>query len=199
MKTLYAEGDSILHRASARSKLVGLLLAGILTFLVTSIPLLIGLLVASALLLLSTRLGLKDLLRRLVPLAVTISILCGLTMLLQTVETGIISLLRLTLLLLVSTAVTATTAISDVMDEITAAATPLERLGLLRAADIGLAIGLVIRFVPEVAERYEVLRDAHTARGIRPKTLSLLVPLIILTLRDADEIAAAIDARGVRR
>jgi len=32
---------------------------------------------------------------------------------------------------------------------------------------------------------------------VRPTTV--LMPLIILTLRDADNIAAAIDARGVRR
>jgi biotin transport system permease protein len=68
----------------------------------------------------------------------------------------------------------------------------------VKASDLGLAIGLVIRFLPEVLGRYQAIRDAHHARGLKPKPLTLAVPLIILTLRNADEIAAAIDARGIR-
>ena len=88
---------------------------------------------------------------------------------------------------------------SAFIDEITALAMPLERLGLLKAADIGLAIGLVIRFVPEILDRYDAIREAHQARGIKVRLATTLTPLIILTLRDADNIAAAIDARGIRR
>ncbi len=67
------------------------------------------------------------------------------------------------------------------------------------ADDVGLAVGLVLRFVPEILGRYQAIREAHTARGLKVRPMTLLAPLIILTLRDADKIAAAIDARGFRR
>jgi biotin transport system permease protein len=76
---------------------------------------------------------------------------------------------------------------------------PLEKVGLVRAADIGLAVGLVVRFAPEVLARYRAIREAHQARGLKIRLSTTLVPLIILTLRDADAIADAIDARGIRR
>jgi biotin transport system permease protein len=76
---------------------------------------------------------------------------------------------------------------------------PLEKIGLVKAADIGLAVGLVVRFVPEIVSRYQAIREAHEARGLTIRVRTMLVPLIILTLRDADQIAAAIDARGIRR
>jgi len=85
------------------------------------------------------------------------------------------------------------------MDEITVMLQPLERLGLMRAADVSLALGLVLRFVPEILDRYENIREAHRARGLPIQPLTLFVPLIILTLKDADTIAMAIDARGFRR
>jgi biotin transport system permease protein len=85
------------------------------------------------------------------------------------------------------------------MDEITALARPLERIGWVKADDIGLAVGLVLRFVPEIIARYHAISEAHAARGLKVRPATILTPLIILTLRDADNIAAAIDARGIRR
>jgi biotin transport system permease protein len=69
----------------------------------------------------------------------------------------------------------------------------------VRAADVSLAVGLVIRFVPEILARYGEIAAAHKARGLPVRPLTLLVPLVILTLKDADTIAMAIDARGFRR
>jgi biotin transport system permease protein len=84
------------------------------------------------------------------------------------------------------------------MAAVTDLARPLERLGLMKAADLGLALGLVLRFVPEIAQRHEALKEAHAARGIPFKLSRMLGPLIISTLKDADRIAEAIDARGIR-
>jgi biotin transport system permease protein len=198
MKAFYVEGRSWMHRLQARPKFLGLMATGVITMLVGSHALLIALLVAGAATFASVGLGWRQSLRRLsLPMA-TVAILSVLTMLLQSFDTGTLSLLRLTILLLASAAVTATTTASDVMDEVTLAARPLERLGLVRASDLGLAVGLVIRLVPEVASRYQSIRMAHAARGIPVKRLTIVSSLVILTLRDADEIAAAIDSRGLR-
>ncbi len=106
---------------------------------------------------------------------------------------------RLSALVLLAAGVTATTGISAFMDEITRLISPLERFGFVRAADVSLAVGLVIRFVPEIFARYQDIAAAHKARGLPVRPLTTIVPLIILTLKDADTIAMAIDARGFRR
>lgn len=105
---------------------------------------------------------------------------------------------RLGTLTLFATMVTTTTSIGAFIAVITALARPLEKLGLANARDIGLAIGLTIRFVPEVQARYRAIADAHRARGLRLRPATLIVPLVIGTLQNAEEIASAIDARAIR-
>lgn len=198
MKTLYVEGSTVLHRVSPRLKLLALASASLLLFAMRSMPVLGAFCLASALLYLMLRLPAREAWLRLRPVLLTIIVVGLFTLLVDSWQQAALLVLRLTSLMLLAAIVTATTSISGFMEEITRLALPLERLGLVRAADIGLAVGLVIRFVPEVLTRYQAIRAAHHARGLKPRALTLAVPMIILTLRDADEIAAAIDARGLR-
>ncbi len=198
MRTLYVEGRSVLHRMPPRAKLLGLATASIVLFATRSIPLLGMFCVASAAVYLLPRLAPREAFERLRPVLLTIVVVGLFTLLFDSAIEAAVFVLRLTSLMLLAAAVTATTGISAFMEEITRLAMPLERIGLVRAADIGLAVGLVIRFVPEVLARTQAIRDAHHARGLKPRMLTLAVPMIILTLGSADEIAAAIDARGLR-
>ena len=141
----------------------------------------------------------REALGRLRPVFLTIVIVAAFSFLVNSKEEALLQLLRLTTLMLFAATVTATTTVSAFIEEITTLARPFEKLGLVKADDIGLAFGLVVRFVPEVLSRYEAIREAHKARGIKLRPLTLIAPLIILTLREADQIAAAIDARGLRR
>jgi biotin transport system permease protein len=145
-----------------------------------------------------TGLGWREIVLRLRPVLLTILAIAVFSALFVSLEDATVVVLRLTSLTLLATAVTATVSIAQFIDEITLAARPLEKTGLMRAADIGLAVGLVIRFVPEIIHRYSAIRDAHLARGIPARMHTMIVPLIILTLKDADAIADAIDARGFR-
>ncbi|MGK6313900.1 CbiQ family ECF transporter T component [Neorhizobium sp. DT-125] len=198
MKTLYVEGDTFLHRLPPRVKLVVLALSSLLLFLIDSPLFLAAAATCGGGIYASLGLGWRQSFFRLRPILLTIAIVALFTLVLNSPGQALIVLLRLTALALLAAAATATTSTGDFIDEITLAARPLERAGLIRAADIGLSIGLVVRFVPEVLTRYQAIRDAHHARGLKPRPLTLAVPLIILTLRNADEIAAAIDARGIR-
>jgi len=198
MKTLYVEGDTFLHRLSPRVKLVSLALASLLLFLIDSPAFLVIALLLGGGIHASLRLGWRLSFSRLWPILLTIAAVTVFTFLLNSPGQALVVLLRLTALALFAAAVTATTSTGDFIDEVTVAARPLERIGLVKAADIGLSIGLVIRFLPEILTRYQAIRDAHHARGLKLRPLTLAVPLIILTLRNADEIAAAIDARGIR-
>lgn len=199
MKALYVDGNTAMHRLSARSKLFALAGISVCLFLTRSpVPLSLALAAAA---LVYFRLGLPvgPAVRRVLPVFLTIVVVAAFALVFTSTEEALVTLLRLMALMLLAAAVTATTGISDFIDEITRLALPLERTGLLRAADIGLAVGLVIRFVPDILSRHAAIREAHVARGLRVRTQSVLVALVILTLRDADQVAAAIDARGFRR
>lgn len=198
MKTLFVTGNSLLHRLSARVKLIGLATTSIILIVVQSPVLLGASTLAAAALYASVGLGWRQSWLRLKPVLLTIFIVAVFAFFVNSAEEAAVISLRLTTLVLLAAAVTATTTIGEFIDEITLAAQPLERLGLVRASDIGLAVGLVIRFVPEVLGRYQAIRDAHDARGLKVRPLTVAVPLIILTLKNADDIAAAIDARGIR-
>ncbi len=198
LTSLYVEGSGPLHRISAGRKLAGLAIAGAGLFLVRA-PLLLGLALLIAVgLYLTAGLPVGQALRRLVPTLVSVALLMVFNLVfLSPSEVGILTL-RILALVFAAAAVTATTPLPDMMEAISRFLRPLERIGLLRAGDAGLVVGLCLRFVPEIVTRYRALTEAHRARGLKVRPLTLLGPLIILTLRQADDIAAAIDARGLR-
>lgn len=198
MKTLYVEGDGVFHRLSARRKLALLLAVSIALFLTRSPLLLLLALGLSAGLFATIGLGFREGFRRLRPLIVSIALLFGINWLVNGPDVAIVAALRLLALMFVAAAVTASTPVAAFIEEITALARPLERAGLVKAADLGLAVGLTLRFLPEIVSRYQAIRDAHRARGLTVKFRTVMIPLVILTLRDADQIAAAIDARRIR-
>lgn len=199
LTSLHIEGNSLLHRLPVRVKLIALVALSIVLFLSGSLVLQAIAFVLAAGLYLSVGLPLKEAIARVGFVFLTIFFLAAVNLFLLPVGEVATLTLRLTALVLFAAAVTATTTISAFMDEITILLMPLERLGLMRAADVSLALGLVLRFVPDIFARYEAIREAHRARGLPIRPLTIIGPLIILTLKDADTIAAAIDARGFRR
>lgn len=199
MKSLYVEGNGWLHRLSARKKLIGLAVFSLILFASRDIVLLsiLTTLAAITYFTISPR-DWREMARRLRPVFLLIIAVALFNLLIATKHDAAVTLFRLSGLMFAAASVTSTTTISAFMDEVTALAMPLERIGLLKAADIGLAVGLVMRFVPDITNRYQTIRDAHQARGLKVKWRTSIVPLIILTLKDADSIADAIDARGFR-
>ncbi len=199
MRSLYVEGKSPFHRLPLKLKLTGLMALAVALFL-TRDPLLlcVGPL-SGALVYFTLGLPIREALVRLRPVFLTIVLVALFGFAFGSAEEALLQLLRLTTLMLFAATVTATTTVSAFMEAISAFARPLETLGLAKADDIGLAFGLVVRFVPEILARYEAIKEAHKARGLPVRMLTLIAPLIILTLKEADQIAAAIDARGLRR
>lgn len=191
-------GNGPLHRLPPATKLAALFALSVLVF---ALPSALALGVVAALVLGTTLLLCRPALWQWLsswPLLLTIALVAGWTAFAKSPDAGLVVALRLGALSLFATTVTATTTIGQFIETITALARPLERLGLGNAADIGLAIGLVIRFVPEVQTRYRAVIEAHRARGLKIRPATLLVPMIIGTLQSADDIANAIDARCIR-
>ncbi|MCO6186869.1 energy-coupling factor transporter transmembrane protein EcfT [Rhizobium sp. L1K21] len=198
LKSLYIEGNTPLHRLGVKTKLVILLLTTIGLYIFAQ-PVVLA---AAALITLTiyATLGMpwREAEIRLRPILITITILALVNAYVLGIEEATISTLRLLAILFLAASITATTTIAAFMEAVSELLRPFERLGLVRADDVSLAFGLVLRFVPEIFNHYNALKEAHQARGLPVKTARIIGPLIIMALKDADTIADAIDARGLR-
>ena len=193
-----AEGTGPIHRIPTEAKLFALFGLSVTLFVLNS---------ATALALWATAIGAVTLVwcrpalmqwLKAWPLLLTIAVVGAWAGFIRGPEAALIIILRLGTLSLFAAIITATTTIGQFIDIITRLVTPLEKLGIANARDIGLAIGLVIRFVPEVQARYRSVVEAHRARGLKLRPATIIVPTIIGTMLSADEIANAIDARTIR-
>lgn len=191
-------GTSPIHRLPPAIKLIALFGFSLLLFAVQSpivLAALAGMVLAATLAL--CRPALMQWLKAW-PLLLTIVIVVVWTAVVTGPGPALVALLRLGSLSLFATVVTTTTSAGQFIETITALALPLERIGIGNARDIGLAIGLVIRFVPDMHARYGAIVDAHRARGLKPSVRTIIAPMLIGTLKSADDIADAIDARSIR-
>ncbi|MFY0527676.1 energy-coupling factor transporter transmembrane component T family protein [Archangium gephyra] len=191
---LYLHRDSPVHAVPAGAKMLGLLAAGTGLLLFSSLPVLSGALVATLGLYALARLRPREVapvLRLaafvLVPLLVLHALLSGWVPALEAV-------LRLAVLLLLATLVSLTTRASDMLDTLERALRPLARFGL-NPARLGLLLSLTLRFIPLLATWLREIQEAQRVRGLERNPLAVLVPLLVKTLRTADSLADAIDAR----
>ena len=198
LKSLYVDGHTFLHRASAGAKMAALALCGIALYFTHSTIILASATVLAGTIYLRVGLDLREAYARLKPVLFTIGILALVNWWVLGFGIAAMQLLRIIAIVLLAAAITATTRIAEFMALIEWLLGPLDRRGLVRASDISLALGLVLRFVPDIFAHYEGLKDAHVARGIPFRPARAIGPMIILVLKDADSIAEAIDARGIR-
>lgn len=91
--------------------------------------------------------------------------------------------------------VTMTTPLSGMMGVVGWLTRPLTWIGLPARA-IELAIGLVIRFTPILAQKGQVLSLAWRARARSRAGWRVVVPLLVVALDDAEHVAEALRARG---
>jgi biotin transport system permease protein len=198
LTSLYVEGDTFLHRQRPGAKLALILVVGLALYMTEQMAVQAVAMVIAGAIYFSLPMTVREAVYRLKPVLFTIAVLAIFNGFVLSWHEAFVSTLRLLAVVFLAATVTATTRIADFMETITWILQPFERLGIVRAADVGLALGLVLRFLPDIFAHYEGLREAHAARGIAFKPLRAIGPLIILTLKDADAIADAIDARGIR-
>lgn len=106
-----------------------------------------------------------------------------------------VAVLRLGVILLLATLVSLTTRASEVLDTLERALRPLARFGV-RPARVSLLCSLTLRFLPLLATWVREVREAQRVRGLEHHPVAVLVPLLVKTLRTADALAEALDARG---
>jgi biotin transport system permease protein len=143
----------------------------------------------------------RDALRRLglfkpiVPLLIIIGGLQGLS---SRWEDGASAVLRLLLMVLVADLVTMTTTMSALMDAIEPLFRLLRPLGA-NSRKIALSVALVLRFIPVLLANWRAREEAWRSRSRRRIPLRIIVLFLIETLRLADHVAEALDARGYGR
>ncbi|CAO3360040.1 energy-coupling factor transporter transmembrane component T family protein [Azospirillum palustre] len=197
MLGLYLHRESVVHRLPAGAKLGGLLLV---TILVLALPGGWGALAAGligAAVLVAARLPAGRVLAELRAPVLMLTLLFGFQALLAGGgwEETAVAVVRFAALILLATLVTLTTRVMDMVDL-------FERLfGLLRPvgvnpAKMALMLALTIRFIPLLGEQVREVRMAQRARGVERNIAALFVPLLVKILTMADDLTAALEARG---
>lgn len=184
-----------LHRIPAGAKLVVLAVAGAAVFLVDDLRVLAGFVAAAALLPLSAWLPLKAVVRQTLPAAILIALVGGFHLLMGDIETAAQVSARLATVILLAVVLTLTTRVSAMVEAIETGARPLKVFGV-DPAKVGLTLSLAIRFIPVLFAMIGEIREAQKARGLEGNVLAVVMPLLVRTLKMADDLADAITARG---
>lgn len=190
-----AKNTSWLSRIPAGWKFGTLLAISISLYLISSWQVLLALLLVSIATLVSARVDFKQLRMPLVTLAAILAVV----LILLGIQTGwlnaTIAVLRLLTMCIFAYSVSLTTSFDAMLELFQKVASPLRVLGA-NPAQIALALSMAIRFIPELKRVYLEVREAQHARGLGNNPLAVSVPLVIRSLKIADETAEALDARG---
>ena len=112
---------------------------------------------------------------------------------------------RLLLMVIITTILTATTKPLDLTLGIEKLLKPFEKIGL-PAHIIAMMISIALRFIPTLIEETQRIMNAQASRGVDLENgtikekimaiLSLIVPLFVSAFDRADQLANAMEARG---
>jgi len=184
-----------LHRVPAGIKLLVLLLAGAGVFLIRDPRILGAALAATLVLMLSARLPLRELFHQVLPALVLIAALAAFHIATGEPDLAFQVSARLGVAILLAVLLTMTTRVSAMVEAIEFGLFPLKYIGM-SPAKIGLMLSLAIRFIPVLFALLADIREAQRARGLERSVFAVAMPLLVRTLRMADDLAEAIAARG---
>jgi biotin transport system permease protein len=193
---IHRPGDTFLHRRSAGTKLLALLLASTAVVVVRGpvsavvfVGVGVGLLAWSGARLDVTLRAMRGLLLMALVLGAWTAWQSGWPRAVEVVG-------DLVALILLATTLTVTTPVDEVMDAVVAGLRPFRRFGVDPEA-VGLAFSLMLRAIPSTLTLAEEARDAAVARGLERSPRARLVPLVVRVVARARETGDALHARGV--
>lgn len=195
MLPLYIHRRTTIHRLPAGIKILLSLGGGVALVATNDVARLAVLVGAIILLYAAARLPLAAIFAALRP----VLIVCGFIFALQLAVSGLpqaaAASLRIIALVLLTSLVTLTTRLSDMLAALTSAARGLRPLGI-DPPKIALAVGLTIRFIPMLLHDMQEVQNARKNRGARGLSIMAAGPLLIKILRMTDALGNAIAARG---
>lgn len=109
--------------------------------------------------------------------------------------TGLVIALRMITAVGLANLVTMTTSLNGMMGVVRWVLAPLRPLGVnIRAVE--LAVALVVRFTPVLADKGTMLTQSWRARATRKPGWRIVFPFMVLAIDDAEQVAEALRARG---
>jgi len=103
---------------------------------------------------------------------------------------------RLTTIILGAQLFTRTTKVHHLISTVEHLTKPLRPLGA-NPYKIGLAVALMLSALGQIMGFIRQVRDAQRARGVRLAAWSWVVPVLVLSLKHADDVADALVVRGL--
>lgn len=218
----YLPLDSLMHKMDPRFKIMAMLIVMISIFIPSGFEAygLIGLFVLTALFI--SKLHLSMIINSLKPMVFMLSFLTIINALVLRTGTVIFTLysftlysdalsqtayitVRLVLMIMTTTILTASTKPLDLTLGIEDLLKPFKRFGF-PAHEIAMMISIALRFIPTLIEETNRIMKAQASRGVDLKEgslkeklmaiLSLIVPLFVSSFQRAEELADAMEARA---
>jgi len=121
-------------------------------------------------------------------------------------QVGVIYTLRLMYMILLSAVMMYTTSPLEMTDGLESLLSPLKKLRV-PTNELALMISIALRFLPTLVEEADRVRKVQVSRGLNLEgslikkikgLVPLILPLILSSLRKAEELAVAMEARGYR-
>lgn len=194
MLALYIHRDSPIHRLPAGRKLIVCLIGTTAITLIGNLWLLAAALLATLALYRLAQLPAAAVTGALGPLLPILGAIVAFQLLLAGWPQAGATALRLPALVLLASLVTLSTPLSEMIETVTRAASPLARFGV-SPPKVGLAITLTMRFIPALAKDWREIEQARSARGARPSGFRSVGPLILRILSMTNALGDAIAAR----
>lgn len=191
----YLAGPTWLHRVPTGAKLAAVALVSLVLLPVRE-PAVLGAALAMTLLVYGSlgrqALSRLKLLKPLLPLLAVIGVLQGFF---ESWPAATAATLRILVMILVASLVTLTSTMQAMVDTLRPLMSPLRAFGINPRAP-ALAVALLIRFVPVLLAAWQEREEAWRARTGRRASIRLVPAFVAETVRMADQIAEALDARG---
>lgn len=197
MISLHRPGRSILHRAPAAVKLGALTVLALgISLLGDQWPLLAAAGGCTALGFLATGFGVGELGRQLIALRWLVVIMIVPQLIFLGLEAALLNTARVCIVVLLAALVTLTTPMGELLDVVERLVTPLRRFGIA-PTKVGLLLSLTITTIPVIAGIAGQIREARIARGGSRASYRMVLPLLVASLQQGDQLADALRARGV--
>lgn len=194
----YVHRESAVHDIPAGAKVLILLAGGTAIFLIQDFFIVVGVLVGISALYFVAKIPLGVMFAQIRPVLWIFLLIFIFQLFTRDAWFAGMIVARFAALLLLASLVTLTTPVSAMIEAIE------KGIGWVRVfganpAKISLGLSLALRFIPVVAKIVSEVREAQRARGLERSIIAVALPVIIRTLKMADDVANAIEARGFDR
>lgn len=192
----WVPGSSVLHRAPAGVKLVGLAAVEVVVALTARTPLAVGVAAVATVAAFAVAAVPVPTAARLLRPILVIAVLVGAAQWVYAgPERGFVVAGQLVVAVALAVLVTVTTRTSALLDAVERGLHPFRVVGV-EPSRVALTLALAVRSVPVVGDLLAELREAQRARGATGVT-RLGTPLVVRTVQHAESLGEALAARGV--